>query len=283
MPPTVNARPLPISKRAHQRSEDHLRTLNLQGHALRTRSDDTPKAFRRLMAFQKTGKRPDGLDDDNRGPRNGKTKRNEMLAQTSAVTAPRSSRDGEIPIIRPDEHMSDFGARVNRHLPISGLVNNKKVDGARQSQTRTEKKIQRKINSWREEQARRKDREEEARDLAVQDDAIDSKLVESRWLERLDRKKRLRRPESDDDPWAKLNLDRGQRLGLRDVAQAPPTFRTTGLRKLKVNDGAAVDVANVPTKAGSMRKREHLQVARSDIIKSYRNRMNGRRHGGSVD
>lgn len=246
--------------------------------------DDTPKVFQRLMQFQMTGKRLNGLDDGNFGPLKKKRKRDHIEGEASARPAMKPIPEWEAPKILPGEHMSDFNARVNRELPIAGLVKKgKKMEGGlKDKQTRAEKKIQRKVALWREEEARRKEKEEDERDVADQEEAADFTVSEELAAGRRSKRSRrgLRDEDDDDDPWARLKVDRGQRAGLHDVVQAPPDFRKIPMQKFKVREGARVDVANVPGKAGSFRKREQLGDTRKDIIESYRLMMTERRGGG---
>lgn len=247
-------------------------------------ADDTPKAFRRLMHFQKTGKRPNGLDDGNSQPPGAKRKRASNAVEARVAPTHKPLQEWEAPKIQPDEHMSDFRARVNRELPISGLVNRgKKIGGLKGSQTRTEKKIQRKIALWREEEARRKDKVEEERDLTDQDDAAELNMSDGLAVAKRDRytkKTKHAGQDEDPDPWERLKVDRGQRVALHDVVQAPPDFKHLPMHKFKIKEGARVDVANVPGHAGSLRQREKLGDTRRDIIESYRKTMGSRRSAG---
>ncbi|KAK3077943.1 hypothetical protein LTS18_008850, partial [Coniosporium uncinatum] len=54
LPPSINAKARPVGKT--QEPSKHKRKATKD-------ADDTPKAFARLMAFHKTGKGPQGLDD----------------------------------------------------------------------------------------------------------------------------------------------------------------------------------------------------------------------------
>lgn len=55
--------------------------------------------------------------------------------------------------------------------------------------------------------------------------------------------------------------------GVHDVVLAPPTLK----EKFKVSrNGAGMDVANTPTKAGSLSRREELSNARRAVIEQYR-------------
>jgi hypothetical protein len=64
---------------------------------------------------------------------------------------------------------------------------------------------------------------------------------------------------------------------LHDVVQAPPTFERVPREIFKVKNGAKVNVGNVPTSAGSLRKREELGAERQTIIDTYRKMMAAKR------
>jgi len=78
----------------------------------------------------------------------------------------------------------------------------------------------------------------------------------------------------DDDPWEALKTTREKPRGLHDVAQAPPEFKILPKEKFKVRNGAVAQVADVPNKAGSLKRREELGEARRSIIERYRQMMN---------
>ena len=58
--------------------------------------------------------------------------------------------------------MADFAARVNQALPVGGLSRKgKQVEGAKERQTKTEKRLHKMYAEWRNEDAKRKERLEE--------------------------------------------------------------------------------------------------------------------------
>ncbi|KAI9827341.1 MAG: hypothetical protein M1819_006983 [Sarea resinae] len=296
--------------------------------------DDTPKAFKRLMQFHATGRNPSGLDDGVRPPKNAakKRKREDTAASTTTTTAPKANTSAStphpppaiptaktIPTIRPGEKMSEFSARVDAALPVSGLTSNRKDPlGLKQRQTKTEKRMQKMYAEWREEEARLQDRRDEAReqeeerqeelgllpsqqqhqkdilDAFAASAALSSSSSKSKKKNKKGKKAKRARligettgaldgsDDDDDDPWAKLaRRDTTRPTSLHDVVQAPPQFSAVPREKFKVRGvgGAKVDVADVPHAAGSLRRREELGQARRAVVEGYRRLMEGRRAG----
>jgi hypothetical protein len=174
--------------------------------------------------------------------------------------------------------MSEFSTRVDQALPVSGLARkgNVKIEGLKERRTKTERKLHKMYASWREEEARRKERLEEAQEQAEEED--DEKEAElggqSVALTQGRRQKRTKQvgevEDGDDDPWEELKAKRDRPRGLHDVVQAPPTFKVVPKERFKVKNNAKVDVANVPNAAGSLKKREELGEARREVIERYR-------------
>lgn len=248
--------------------------------------DDTPKSFVRLMAFAKTGKGPrKGLDDGVRG-----VKRKRVEESTDSASNPKEKEDSKQappPLkIQPGERLSEFAARVNQALPLSGLsTKGKKVEGAKERQTKHGKRLRKMQQQWREDDVRIKEKEEEEREEA-----------EEKWDEQLagldkdaravmlsngkvgGKKKSKRRnavgeiDDDDDDPWAVLNQKRDAPRGVFDVNTAPPKFEKIPREIFK-----GVKVKDVPKEAGSLRRREDVGQARVEIIKSYRAMMAAKR------
>lgn len=260
--PDVN---LKSSKRSKRRSSQrHI----VEGYG----QDDTPKAFQRLLQFKKSGHHRPGLDD---GVKRGVKKQKIDHHNASKVV---------VPELMPGEKFSDFAIRVNQAMPISGL-NQKgvKVEGVKERQTKLEKKIQKKQSVWRREDAARQEKERAERDLIEEQEA-------EKWTSGTgpmdyedgsdtQEKKRRRRKANlsdDDDPWSVLKARREAPRGINDVAQEPPHLKKQK-PIFKIKSGAKVDVADVPTTAGSLRKREELGNARRDIIERYRQLMHDKR------
>lgn len=234
------------------------------------------------MDMQRTGKRiPNALDN---GERTGKKKRKQGGTTSSTPgTKTATSDSASIPRILPGEKLSEYSARVNQALPISGLSRKgKSLPGLKERQTRMEKKLQRMQNEWREEDRKIKEAEQELIDQRDEADAEDWEtpvLTKSTVRKGKKGKKRKRggggegADDSDDDPWAKLKELRGKPAAVHDVVQAPPTFTKVPREVFKVKGGAKVNIDNVPNAAGSLRKREELGETRRGIIESYRRLM----------
>ncbi|KAL1637042.1 hypothetical protein SLS58_009482 [Diplodia intermedia] len=277
LPPTARAKPLSVRESATlsenfasktKQRKDKKKTKRIEGYG----ADDTPKAFARLMQFSQTGKGVKGLDTGDK-PRGKKRK---ASGDDKAAPKPEVPKPApETPKIQPGERMSDFAARVDQALPVSGLARKgKKIDGVKERQTKTERRIQKMISDWREEEEKIKEREQEERDLAeIEDDE-----KEAMWEDKTapiptqggGKKKGKRKGDVEDDPWAVLKQKREEPKGLHDVAQAPPTFKAIPTEKFKVKNGAKVQVADIPNAAGSLRRREELGQERKNIIERYR-------------
>jgi hypothetical protein len=188
--------------------------------------------------------------------------------------------------IQPGERLADFAARVDQALPMGGLTRkgNTKIDGIKERQTKTEKRLKKMYAEWREEDVRRKDAIEEFQEK--QEELAEEKETElggqSLAFPEGKRKKRKRMlgetaVDDDEDPWAVLKERREKPKGLHDVVQAPPTLKVIPKEKFKVRNGAKVNVANVPANAGSLKRREELGDARREVIERYRSMMKGTR------
>ncbi|KAK4989121.1 hypothetical protein LTR50_003456 [Elasticomyces elasticus] len=271
--------------------------------------DDTPRAFARLMRFGASGKGPNSLDNGERTPLTKKRKRGQDTSTTTTTTTvppaphlqphpPKPKQKPQpppapptVPKILPGESISSFSARVNLALPISGLArkgNKTKVPGVRggERQTKTEKRLQKMYAEWRTVDAARKERAEEARELDEEaEDERDAMygggLSDAGFSGGKKAAARRRRmlgevaavKAEDEDPWAELQRLRGTTRGLRDVAQAPPTFSTVPREKFRVRNGARAAVSDVPNAAGSLARREELGEARRGVIERYREMM----------
>ncbi|KAF2724634.1 hypothetical protein K431DRAFT_216921 [Polychaeton citri CBS 116435] len=291
LPPTSRAKALPSF---HQDAKQQTRGKGKQqGPPAKTlkrkrevhadyKEDDTPKAFARLMQLQQTGKRfKSGLDDGGRkGEAAKKKQKNEPTAKDESTATKRDST-AEVPKILPGERLSDYAARVNRALPVSGLTRKgtQHIEGLKERRTKTEKRLHKMYAEWRETDAKRKAAEEE---FAEQQEEEEEERAAALGVESLEiptegkrgRRKRMltETNEVEEDPWAALKEKRGKAsTGLHDVAQAPPELKKVREKfKVKKTAGAGVDVMNVPKTAGSLKKREELSSARMEIIERYR-------------
>lgn len=243
------------------------------------------------MQLQAGHKPRSGLDDgnDRRSKKKQKTApsaRSEESQQIAKTTAT-DPRTGEVLKILPGERMSEFAARVNQALPVGGLSRKgKNADGAKERQTKTEKRLHKMYAEWREEEARRKEKLEELQEQQEEED--EEKMAEyggqNIHLPSNGRKSKKQRmvgeiDDNDDDPWAVLKTKREAPKGLHDVVQAPPSMNVVPKEKFKVRNGASVNVANVPGASGlkSLKQREELSEARKEVIERYRAMMKGGR------
>lgn len=243
--------------------------------------DDTPRAFARMMVQQSSNKRQrSGLDDGEDRP----TKKKRKQAQTRDDASRDESQAetvAEVTKILPGERLADFAARVNHALPVGGLTRKGKVnvEGLKERQTKTEKRLHKMYDEWRKEDERRKEQEEEQRELDEEAEeekeaALGGQSV--RIPNTTSSSKRQKRRKmigetggGDDDPWAELKAKREAPKGLHDVVQAPPDLKRVR-ETFKVKDGARVKVVDVPNKAGSLKRREELSDARKEVIERYR-------------
>lgn len=329
LPPTAIAKALPVrndnnpkkngKNGASKKKNDTKRKASSSRPA--AVADDTPRAFARLMLYQQLGKKPpSGLDDGNDRPKSKKRKRddgrenavNNDTATTAAVIRPKekSANAATIPKILPGEKLSDFAARVDQAMPLSGMKKSQRsapqssdISKIREDRvTKHEKHLRRLQKGWREEESRIKEKEAEERELREAEQEQQLELWKEWKLEAgkgkpkktmKSKKKKRRRGDNndpdadddddndddDDDPWAKLNTgDRASKqANPLEVVQAPPQSLTKPREIFKVRRGvggvAGVDVANVPTAAGSLRRREELAEQRKSIVEEYRRLM----------
>ncbi|RDL32020.1 Uncharacterized protein BP5553_09422 [Venustampulla echinocandica] len=299
LPPTVVAKPLPVSKSANENgifTSDLTATRRTNKKRKRNTdaADDTPKAFARLMAFTQGRKLPKGLDD-------GVKISTKKAKKGGAVTTSQGEESGngggnakeanpEVLAIKPGERMSEFSARVNAALPVSGLINKtggagKDPLGLKVGRTKTEKKMHRMYADWREEERRIQEKRDEARELEeMEEEGSDGQVVWKEEGSEATKKKKGKKGkkrkllvgeigDAEEDPWAKIKRDRGEeKIGLNDVVKAPPVFTKPPKEKFKVR-GAMVEVDNVPKASGSLRRREELCAVRQSVVEGYRQMM----------
>ena len=267
------------------------------------KEDDAPRAFKRLIAFAE-GKKPRGGLDDGVVPTKKEKKAAKAAEAAGASSEPAKQQsekqEREIPTIRPGERLSEFAARVDAALPLSGLVtktavkNGKDVLGIKVPQTRKEKKMHKLYEQWRAEERKIQERREEERELAEEEE-MDDEQGGVKWKIDMEddaargKKKKKKKGKKgrvlgevgtkEEDPWEELKRKRGEgKIGLHDVAKAPPEL-IAPTAKLPMVRGATVNVGDIPKSAGSLRKREELQSLRSDVIASYRKLMDEKRSG----
>ncbi|KKZ60456.1 hypothetical protein EMCG_00742 [[Emmonsia] crescens] len=209
LPPTKVAKALPAKASNADSKESSNKRRKLKKPTQDSFKDDTPKDFLRMMnRFQKvtsgTAARTLSSQEDDGTKPNKKRKRGEQEAGTSTTNGARmtskrtdnsnKSNSGtrqkttatpsqppaplppsaSIPKILPGERMSDFSARVDQALPLSGISrksgsSNINKDHALKNlrenrQTKHERRLLRLQREWREEEARIREREEAERE-----------------------------------------------------------------------------------------------------------------------
>lgn len=244
------------------------------------------------MAFKSGQKLPKGLDDGLKKPKAKKAKNNDNDSEKTNVPTPKKEEPAmEIPKIRPGEKMWEFSARVDAALPVGGLIHKsakggKDPLGLKQGRTKTEKKMHRMYDEWREEEKKIQEKRQEAAELREEDDMEMDGEGQMQWKSDINtdgktgkNKKKKKKvlgeiDDGNDDPWAIIAKNRGEvKGGLNDVVQAPPTFTKVPKAKFKELQGAKVEVSDVPKAAGSLRRREELGEERKNIVESYRQMM----------
>lgn len=267
------------------------------------------------MRFQQVGKTPSGLDDGNDKKPNKKRKRGEdkdgASAPKSKPTASEPSEAAPTLKILPGEKLSDFAARVDQAMPLSAMKKSQRTGQSEnlpkireERMTKHEKHLRKLQQGWRKEEARISAKEAEEREVRE----AENEEIEEMWREAqaevgiVIKKKKKTQPkkkkkgkkkgdddegvddveDDDDDPWAKLNTrERAAKpLNPLEVVQAPPESLAKPREVFRVRrgvGGAEVDVANIPTAAGSLRRREELAEERKSIVEEYRRLMAAKR------
>ncbi|KAL1969699.1 hypothetical protein VTN77DRAFT_8252 [Rasamsonia byssochlamydoides] len=296
LPPNVVAKPLPVREDKTRKDSKNGAKKKKQKQFVAARKatpeDDTPREFKRLMQYQKMGKLPSGLDDGQPTSQNSKKRKREETE---------GAKEGaSIPKIMPGEKLSDFAARVDQALPLSGIKKSHRPPSSldlpklrEERVTKHEKRLRRLQQQWREEEARIREREEEERE--EKEAELEEQLELWKEWEREAGKGKAKKKKSgkskkkrrkgnndpdaadpddddDDDPWAVLNA-RAKPANPFEVVQAPPQSLPKPKEVFKVRRGAGVDVANVPAAAGSLRRREELAAERKSIVEQYRQLM----------
>ncbi|TKA29253.1 hypothetical protein B0A50_03763 [Salinomyces thailandicus] len=290
--PTFEQTAKPKSKKdgVQQKPKAKRKRSEKNGH----KHDDTPRAFARMMQWQATGKRPSGLDDGNTSRKKKKQSisgKDDTSEATSKKALDLAAEKAEVPRIQPGEKLSDYAARVDQALPMGGLTRKGKmnVEGMKERRTKTEKRLHKMYASWREEEARLKEKEEERQEQEEEEEEEKQAEYGDVHFPQSSKKRRKMVGETDDqddDPWAVLKQRRaeveaepqaanqrarkGGLRGLHDVVQAPPTMKVVPKEKFKVRNNAKVNVANIPAASGSLKRREELSDARTEVIERYR-------------
>ncbi|KAE8380130.1 hypothetical protein BDV26DRAFT_290691 [Aspergillus bertholletiae] len=305
LPPSMIAKALPVrdpnskNKTSKKNVKETKPQDKLQARRKGATDDDTPKAFLRLMQFQTRGKQAPS------NPNTGESKKRKRGAEntdnatqtTRKKAAPAAAVEQSTdvghqmkPKILPGEKLSDFAARVDREMPIAGMKRSDKpsksdlADIREHKVTKHEKHLLRLQSQWRKEEAEIQEREvaeREEREAELEDQLELWKEWEMEAGQGKAKKKgggaRKKGGQGADksDPWAKLKKSK-DRLNKPanpfETAEAPPQL-TKPREIFKVRGGAKVDVANVPTAVGSLRRREELANERRNIVEEYRRLM----------
>ncbi|KAK4169146.1 hypothetical protein QBC43DRAFT_227698 [Cladorrhinum sp. PSN259] len=309
LPPTKIAKPLPTTTRSKKNAATSSQKdsnnsndppkKNQKRKRAEGKSDDAPRAFKRMMAL-KEGRLPrNGLDNGDAPKGKAKQKAEKKAAAVAAgkTTGGPTTKDNTASAteelkIRPGEKMWEFNQRVDAALPISGLVTKTAVKdgkdplGIKVKRTLRERKMHNMYAEWREMDRKFKEKREEEMELEEENE-MENEAMGVTW--KLDqeaqskKKKKGKRTKyigeqsgPEGDPWEEIKKKRGEKkVGLNDVAQAPPELKVPKLNSLV--RGAKVEVADIPKAAGSLRQREELQGIREDVVASYRKLMNERR------
>jgi hypothetical protein len=239
--------------------------------------DDTPRAFARLIAQQTNKRQISGLDDgEDRKAKKAKT------TKSAKDVAKEAEKAAAMPKIQPGERMSDYNARVDQAIKVSGLIQKgKAVEGIKERRTKKEKQMHKLYKSWREEEEKIQEQKEEAREKQEEiDEENAAKYGEEVAFQGGKRSRAIGESnEKEEDIWAELKAKRGGKTKLNDVVQAPPELVKVR-EKFKPIRGAKVDVSNVPVASGSLKKREELGDARREVIERYRAMMREQRGDG---
>ncbi|EAS34971.3 uncharacterized protein CIMG_00325 [Coccidioides immitis RS] len=327
LPPNKIAKPLPA--RLDNGTKDAGQTKNAKQRKKPAHTDDfgddTPRQFARMMRrFQQSmpgGKDGNKMNSDTAAGNEKNTRKrkrggdipteasgqNNKPKVQKADAAVKSAESTSVPKILPGEKLSDYAARVDQALPLSGVARKAGNTGASKMdadirnlrehrQTKHEKRLLRLQKGWREEEAKIREKEEaereerEAEDEEVNDTWKQWEAEAGHGKKKKKKKKGGKKKKKngaaaadgpdysddsdDDDPWAKLNKKKcaAQPLNPFDVVQAPPENLAKVKEIFKVHgiNGAKVDVANVPAAAGSLRRREELASHRQSIVEEYR-------------
>lgn len=276
LPPSQQALPLPSIPNKTTKNNKNKRKKTAETEVRRTKKhhkknkdDDTPRAFKRMMAISQGRKHRPGLDDG--------VKTKAAISEKVATETPR---------IKPGEDFRTFSARVDASLPISGLAakqqvkDGKDVVGIKVKRTRKELKMHKLYDQWRAEEEKIQEQREEQKELAAEremDNEAAGISVSSIFGDqdvvpggKGGKKRKSRRKSNDDDPWAELKKKRGEAaIGLNDIAQAPPELHRKQSKLLRVA-GATVDVGSAPKTAGSLRRREEIEENRKQVVEAYR-------------
>ena len=251
--PSSKAKPLPViaptkdflTPRKKQKLDEG------KGKKPKKSTDDTPKAFARLMAWHTEGKRiSGGLDDGKQAKKENKKNKAQKQQEDDVAEkpAPTVSREpqSQAPTtnpsglkIQPGESLGQFGLRVDQALSLSSLPKQnvnpnaslpadlREKEKKSQRLTKHNKRLARMQGEWRNTEAKLKAKEEEELEENVE------KLEEEKllWDSVKTTGKKGKRKVVDDDPWKELEKKRRAEKGrkalaltAKDQVQAPPVL-----------------------------------------------------------
>ncbi|KAK5047017.1 hypothetical protein LTR84_006959 [Exophiala bonariae] len=236
-------------QRKEKLAEKHDQRRRKRSKSGKGAEDDTPKAFARLMAFQNEGKRVrSGLDDglrqekkkkknnnkkDNTNNGGNKTQTEESPSTAHATANAATAPSHALPKILPGERLSDFSLRVDQSLPLTGVPKHSTrntVPGLdiKTPLTKHNKRLARMQRDWRAQEAKIRDREEEAADEDAEKREEEGLLwlgvdVESGVMAGKSgkgKKKRRREVADEGDPWKVLERKRREEERAREREEA---------------------------------------------------------------
>ncbi|KAK6543091.1 hypothetical protein TWF694_007014 [Orbilia ellipsospora] len=258
--------------------------------------DDTPKAFKRLMAYAATGKRPNGLDDPRPSSSSKKRKRSDIPSTTVTDDNTQPPNETENTSVKqpkqdltllPGEKLSDFSRRVDAAIPISfkGLQ--------RSDPDHPTKKKKKKPTTT---EPTEEEITEDSYDFDDNGDPLPNHLKphsHNKPNTSTDRNSRKGRGGGRDkrspSPFSILREKRGAvQSSINDVVQAPPSSLVVPKEKLKDKtklntsgsggQGGGLNLG-VPKSSGSLARREMLEVERKGVVERYRALMAARSGG----
>ncbi|OCT45223.1 putative urease accessory protein [Cladophialophora carrionii] len=272
LPPTQRAKTLAVHQKADPIFTSDIERKRRRGERKQKkehqknqyREDDTPKAFKRLLAFQDGKRIRSGLDDGtapSKKRRKGDAKSNSTSTSEPTSIAPAQfsagghagpkSNDGAALAadrapslkIKPNESLSSFSARVDQSLPLTSVAKHKtklaQIAGLEKIKTplsKHNKRLARMQKEWRNTEQKLKAKEEELDD-ELADKREEDHLVwlgagvdPSNPLGKKRRKKGAGKDVDDADPWKILEKKRREegelrQRSLQDVVTAPPVLK----------------------------------------------------------
>lgn len=255
LPPTTKAKSLPVIAPTKDFLTPKKKQKLNNGKAKKSKGgkDDTPKAFARLMAWHKDGKKIAGGLDDGTFSKPKKTRKQKPAQHDTSIDTTTvedsesqlqpSDVSGTVPKIQRGESLAEFAIRVDQSLPLASLAkqninpNKSLPEDLREKEkksrhvTKHNKRLMRMQSEWRNTEAKLKAKEEEEAEDNMEKVEEDRLLWDSVKTTGKKGKKKV----VDDDPWKELEKKRreeegrrgkGHTIGLsaRDQVQAPPTL-----------------------------------------------------------